>query len=191
MLLNILKQLNWVDLFILIILWRVIYIAFKTGFIPELFKLIGIILSIYISMHYYTGLSDFIRGRIDIDSKVPLEFLDFFCFSILAILSYLFSVLLREAFCRLIKTEAVPALNRMGGIIIGGVRAILTASLFVFLLTISSVSYLKVSAEDAYLSRRIFNVAPNTYKGIWKSVVSKFATKEKFNDTIRQVQENF
>ncbi len=52
MLLNIIKQLNWVDIFVLIVLLRTAYISRKAGLPREFFKLLGTVLAIYLSLHF-------------------------------------------------------------------------------------------------------------------------------------------
>jgi len=190
MLLNIISQLNWVDLVIIILLFRIGYIAIKNGLQVEIFKLLGTILAIYASLHYYTITSDYVRSLIN-KKEVPLEFLDFLSFSVLAILSYLAFVLLRSIFYRFIKMEAVPRLNKWGGFVLGLGRAFLLAGLVVFALTVSSITYLRNSAAGSYSGRRLFNVAPAAYSWLWNSIASKFMSGEKFNETIAEVQENF
>jgi uncharacterized membrane protein required for colicin V production len=190
MLLNIISQLNWVDLVIIILLFRIGYIAIKNGLSVEIFKLLGTILAIYASLHYYTITSDYVRSLIN-KEEVPLEFLDFLSFSVLAILSYLAFVLLRSIFYRFIKMEAVPRLNKWGGFVLGLGRAFLLVGLVVFALVISSVTYLRNSAAGSYSGRRLFNVAPSAYSWLWNSIASKFMSGEKFNKAIAEVQENF
>lgn len=187
MLLNIIKQFNWLDIIVVIILFRICYIAVKSGLPVELFKILGTLLAIYLSLHYYTMLSDFFRNRIAVKS-LPLEFLDFLSFTVLAILGYLIFVSLRVLFYRLIKMEAAPQLNKWGGLILGVGRGILLGGLIIFMLIISSVGYLKNSVKDSYSGKRLFKVAPATYSALWDNLMSKFATKEKFNSTILEVQ---
>ena len=186
MLLNILRQFNWVDIFVIIILIRTCYIATKNGFAVELFKISGTILAIYLSFHYYSNLADVIKQRF-IGEKIPLEFLDFLCFGFLAILGYIILVLFRQTFSRFIKMEAVPQLDKWGGFFIGLIRGILLSSLVIFALLISSFAYFRNSANDAYLGGRIFKIAPATYGKIWFSFASKFMPQEKFNLTIQEV----
>ena len=187
MLLDIIKQFNWLDIIVVIILFRICYIAVKSGLLVELFKILGTLLAIYLSLHYYTMLSDFFRNRIAVKS-LPLEFLDFLSFTVLAILGYLIFVSLRDLFYHFIKMEAVPQLSKWGGLILGMGRGILLGGLIIFMLMISSVSYLKNSVKDSYSGKRLFKVAPATYSALWDNLMSKFATKEKFNSTILEVQ---
>lgn len=189
MLLNIIKQFNWVDIFVIILLLRICYIAVKKGFTFESFKFLGTILAVYLALHYYTVLSDWFRGRLPAtEERMPLEFLDFLFFVLLALLGYGIFFLLREALSRFIKMEAVPRLNKWGGLVLGAGRGILLASLVVYVLIISSIDYFKESAQQSYLGSRLFQVAPSTYTAIWNNLMSKFMTKEKFNKTILEVQ---
>ncbi len=190
MFLSIVKQFNWVDILVVILLFRIGYIAIKNGLPAELFKLLGIISAIYLSLHYYTALSDWIRAHIAAEKKMPLEFLDFLVFLVLAILGYLIFVLLRSIFYRFIKMEAVPRLNKWGGLALGVARGFLLVGLVIFMLVISSISYLKNSVKNSYSGRQLFNVATSTYSWLWNAIASKFMPGEKFNRTILEVQEN-
>jgi hypothetical protein len=87
--------------------------------------------------------------------------------------------------------EAVPALSKWGGFLLGLGRAVVAASLLVFLLFISSIGYISDSAKDSYISQRIFNVSVSTYAKLWNGFMNKFAAGEKFNRTVTQVQEEY
>ena len=191
MVLGILKQLNWFDVVVLILLFRIGYIALRSGLPIELFKLLGTVLAIYLSLHYYTAGSDFIRSRFAADKKMPLEFLDFLVFLGLAISGYLILVLLRSVFYRFLKLEAVDRLNKWGGFLLGIARGMLVSGLIIFMLVISSISYLRMSVRSSYLGIRFFKVAPNTYSWLWNNLASKFMAQEKFNKTILEVQDSF
>ncbi|MCM8795922.1 MAG: CvpA family protein [Candidatus Omnitrophica bacterium] len=192
MLLTILKQFNWVDILVIILYLRIIYIAFKSGLIAEFFKLLGTLLAIYLALHYFTFLSDWVSARLPVvREKAPLESLDFLCFVILTLVGYFSFVLLRSVFSRIIKTEAMPGLNRWGGFILGLIRGYLVVGLVIFMFVISSISYLKKSTQHAYTGRHLFQVAPATYKWFWEKVASKFMTHEKFNATLSEIQEDF
>lgn len=190
MLLGIIRQFNWVDIFVLILLLRICYIAVKNGFPVEFFKLCGTVFAVYLALHYYTSLSDIIRQRM-FGPKMPLQFLDFLCFLFLSIAGYLIFVLLRQVFCRFIKMEAAPKLNKWGGLILGACRGVLLSSLVIFAFIISHVAYFKNSAYGSYSGRRLFKVAPAAYAKIWESFASKFMAREKFNEVVAEVEADF
>jgi uncharacterized membrane protein required for colicin V production len=186
---NAIKQFNFLDIVVLIILFRICYIAIKTGLAIELFKLLGVIFAVYIASHYYTALSDIIRRRY-IPSNIPLEFLDFVIFIILGIVSYLGFVLLRSTFYRFMKMEAAPKLNRYGGLILGVARAYFTIGLLVYILLISSVSYLSTAVKYSYLGSRFSSVSAQTYNWIWENIFSKFSPQEKPNSIVNEAGSN-
>jgi uncharacterized membrane protein required for colicin V production len=179
-------QINWIDILIVIILSKICYTAFRTGLKIEIFKLLGTLASVYLALHYYTNISDNFRGP---NQKLPLEFMDFLSFIVLLIVGYLVFFSLRLLFFLFIKIEAEPNINKWVGLVLGIARGFLTASLIAFLLMISSLEYLKTSVKSSYLGRTFIQIAPNTYTWIWNSITSKFMVQEKFNDTIREVQE--
>jgi len=100
-------------------------------------------------------------------------------------------VFFREGSGKLLKTEAVPKVNRWGGLAVGVARGIFLSGFICFIFVISTVGYCKVSVQGSYLGRRFFTVAPAVYRGIWDGVVSKFMVKEKFNKVVVEVEEDF
>lgn len=187
-LLNIFKQFNWVDILAIILLFRIGYIAIKNGLSVELFKLLGTILAIYLSLHYYTLFSGWL---VRADAKpATVAFLNLTSFLVLAILGYLVFLLLRVIFYRFIKMEAVPRLNKWGGFVLGILRGFLLTGLIVFMLVASNIDYLKSCVKDSYLGRYLFKVAPKTYACLWNGFASKFMTKEKFNKTVLKLKED-
>ncbi len=186
---DIIKKFNWVDIFVIIILFRIGYIAIKNGLLVEFFKLLATIAAVYLSLHYYITLADWIRQIIPIaKEKIPLKFLDFLSFGFLVIVGYLIFVSLHLVFKRLIKMEAVPNLNKCGGFVLGIGRAFLLAGLITFVFVISSIGYLKTSVNNSYSGKRLSKIAPDTYSWLWNNITSKFMTEEKFNKTILEVQ---
>lgn len=182
------KQFNWIDIFIILLLIRVYIIALKTGLPAELFKLSGTIAAIYIGMHYYTNVGNFMVQRLNMQN-IPLEITDFVAFVVLISLTYGFFALMREFFSRFIKLEAVPQLNKWGGLALGFIRGIFLASLVCYMFTISSIEYFKKSVNVSYLGKSYFNqVAPSTYSWLWDNIMSKLSSGETFNKTVLEVQ---
>ena len=190
MALEIINKINWVDLVAIIIIFRICYVSLKSGFSAEIFKLLGTTASAYLSLHYFTLFSDWLVSHLNIKigaKFMPLEFMDFVCFVILAVLGYLVFIGLRLAFYRFVKMQAVPRLNKWGGLVLGITRAYLLASLIVIGLAISTIPYLRDSAVDSYSGRRLFKAAPAAYSWMWNKVFSKFMSREEFNKTIFEV----
>ncbi len=190
MVINVVQQFNFLDIIILIILFRICYIAVKTGLAIEFFKLLGVLFAIYIASHYYTYLSDIVQ-RWYISKAMPVEFVDFLIFVILAGAVYLCFVFLRSTFYRFMKMEAAPNLNRYGGLVLGLARGYFSIGLLIYVLMISSVSYLSSSVKHSYLGSRFSSVSAQTYNWIWNSIFSKFSPQEKSNAVVNEVKDNF
>ncbi|MDD5561442.1 MAG: CvpA family protein [Candidatus Omnitrophica bacterium] len=183
-------QFNFLDVIILIILFRICYVAVKTGLVIELFKLLGILSAIFISSHYYTTLSHAFQLRY-FPEKMPLGFIDFITFIILAVAGYMVFVLLRSTFYRFMKMEAVPNLNKYGGLILGLVRGYFTIGLLIFVLIVSNVGYFGSSVRHSCLGSRAVSVSAQTYSWIWEGVFSKFFPQQKFNPAVGKIRDNF
>lgn len=183
MLAQIKNQVNWLDIFVLIILIRICYVAIKTGFLLELFKILGAILAAYLSLHYFSRLSSFVSTLIGFRNISP-AFLSLLSFVFLAGAGYLAFSFLRRIFLKLIKMEAVSTLNKWGGFVLGVARGFLFASLVIFIFVISGIGYLKKGVTVSYSGKALFRIAPAAYSWVFNGLVSKLVTGEKFNQII-------
>lgn len=187
---NAITRFNFLDIIIIIISVRICYIAFQMGLAVEFFKLSGVILATYVSLHYYTGLSDIIQ-RWFTPKGMPLEFMDLLVFIILATGGYLAFVILRSSFYRYMRLEAAPKISQFGGLILGMARLFFTIGLLIYILMISGVKYLNESVKYSYLGKRSALISADTYEWLWESIISKFSPKEKFNPAVTGVLERF
>ena len=190
MIFDIFKQINFLDIFIVILLFRICYIATKMGMTIEIFKFLGVIFATYISLHYYVNLSDIIQRSL-LPRGIPLEFIDYLIFLVLALTGYIAFVAIRGIFYRFIKLETVPLINKFGGLLLGVLRGFFVVGLLVFTLSISNISYLSRSVKHSYLGNRAFMISPNTYSWLWNNIFSKFSTHEKYNFTIDETVYRF
>ncbi|MBI4706543.1 MAG: CvpA family protein [Candidatus Omnitrophica bacterium] len=185
---NFIRQINWVDLFVITLLLRVCYVAAGTGILIESFKIAGTIFATYFSLHYYSDLAGFLKDRFG-SEYIPLTLLEFISFFILAFGVYLLFVFLRKIFCRFVKMEAVENLNKWGGLIIGVIRGLLLISLFTFGFVLSNISYFQESLQHSYTGRRIFYLAPSVYRWSWENIASKFSSDDKMNEAVLKAED--
>lgn len=181
-----LTKFNWIDIVVVALILIMSYRGFKKGFIVEMFKLSGIVLSIYVSLHYFSRASDFLEQRFPI---VKLVYWDFICFTILAVMSYLAMVAARDIFCRFVKVEAASGLNKWGGLAAGFFRGSLTASMLFLLFYFSTVTYLKESVKKSYLGSQSVVTDVKVYEFIFNNIASKFSPGDKLNQGIYEVLE--
>lgn len=163
---------NWVDVFFVILLTRICYIGFKNGFVPEIFRALGIVLAFIFSFNNYTLLSRFL--------SIPLKGMGAELDAVSFVFIFLAIVFIFKAFsvvaCLFLGGPDISWPNRMAGLLVGFGRGILLASLIYTLFVNSPFEYLTKSARDrAFLSCYISGVAPYVYeRGInlypWKKV---------------------
>jgi hypothetical protein len=89
------------------------------------------------------------------------------------------------------KMEAAPKLNKYGGLILGLARGYFTIGLIIYVLIISSVTYLSSSVKHSYLGSRASSISAQTYNWMWGSIFSKFSPQEKSNSVVLEVMDNF
>ncbi|KPK98951.1 MAG: hypothetical protein AMJ95_01440 [Omnitrophica WOR_2 bacterium SM23_72] len=188
---DILKQLNWIDFLMVVLFLRIIFMALSTGLALELFKLLGTLTSLYISLHYFTIFTDWVAGsRPTARGKLPLQFVDFISLLAIAVIGYLMFVALRMVFDRFIKMQINPLVNKTVALFLGFFRGIFLTSLIVFILAVSSIGYLKDSVRSSFTGRRAFNLAADTYSWTWNHIASRFSVGEEFNSTVLEIKKD-
>jgi uncharacterized membrane protein required for colicin V production len=177
---NFLRQFNWVDIFILVLLYRICYISMANGFVTELFKLLGTVTATFLACHYYHSLLFEFKDKVG-SQFFPVNFLDFLTFVLLASAGYLIWTGVRLLFSKAIKTEAAVNFDKWAGLTLGVVRAVLLAGLITCAFMVSSIEYFRAITSSSYFGSRFSHVSPSVYKGIWYGAVSKFMANEKHN----------
>lgn len=180
---EIVRQLNWVDVLIIIFALRICYVGISNGLLSEFLKSLGTLCAIYLSLHYYTLAADVLRNRFNL-SAIPLRFLDFLCFIFISALAFLLFVLLHNVISHFVKTEEMPSLNKWGGFIFAVIRAYLFTALLTFALAVSSVGYLLKSVNNSYLGSKTVITAPAIYNSLWQGFFSKVMKNEEFNHMV-------
>ena len=189
MVLEIIKQLNWLDILVVILLFRMCYASTKSGFFTALFNLLGAVLACYLSLHYFALLGDFCGTYVPTPPNIPLEIWDLIAFSALGMLGYAALIILREALSRFVKAEAVSLLNKWGASILGVARGLLLISLMIFFLSIPVVNYFTDSVKKSFFSKDLIKVSTSTYTFLWSNLVSKFRPQDKFNIVVLEIQD--
>ena len=184
------KQLNWVDIFVLILLFRICYIAFVKGLAIEFFKLLGTVFALYLAFHYYSTWARTASERLGLQS-VPLSSLEFISFIALAAIGYVMFIFARLGVGKFMQTETVPLLDKWGGLILGIGRGVVLLAMFMFVFAASSFDYLKTSVEKSHLGGRIFYIGPSMYAAMWNGLLSKFAPQENLNKNVEEINKSF
>jgi uncharacterized membrane protein required for colicin V production len=185
--LNILKQINWLDVCIFVLIVRILYISLKTGFSVEVFKLLGTVAAVLLSLHYYVSLSNLVIEYLNI-KDTPEQVVYFAIIVILATIGYLLFVGLRNLVYHYVKIDSVSNTEKWGGLVLGIARAVLLASLVTFVVVLTNIKYFKSSVKDAYSQKYLFRAAPDTYTWIWQNAISKIPASGNYNQDITRIE---
>ena len=153
---------NWIDIVFVILLFRTCYVGFKSGLLPELFRLSGLFLAFVLSFNDYILVSGFLAKNARI-SGVKSEILGFLLIFLATILIFkLLSVLADKL---LGNSENVSLANKIIGLVLGLERGVLLIGLAYLLLIHSPVDYFYKSAKEKSFSAPYASlVAPFAYK---------------------------
>jgi membrane protein required for colicin V production len=183
---DVITQLNWVDIILLIAIIRIIYIGVKRGFLVELSKILGVVLGAIIAFHYYIGLSDVIVTS----SPLPTGFSDLICFTSLFLVVVLVFKFVREGLAVVVKAEPIPLVNSWGGFIMGTLRAWIFCSVCIYIMLISGFGYVEKSTRQSYAANYMVNSAPAIYSFSFERIISKLFPSEHLNSTVFEVISN-
>jgi len=181
---HILSNINWVDVAMLVLFIRIIFIGVKTGFVTELFKLSGVFCAVFVALHYYTSFAVFVAQK----TNWPIDYLELSFFVLLVCSMVLVIKLLRDGFLMLFKFETTHAgFNQWGAGVLAMVRVLFLSSLIVYGILLSHVEYLQRQTLSSVAHRLVLKAAPNTYIFLYHNFIGKVFTKEKFNEDVLRV----
>jgi len=153
---------NWVDIFFVILLFRIGYIGFKNGLLPEFFRLLGLFLAFILSFNNYILASDFLAKHARL-TGLKAEITGFTAIFLIALL--FFKLLAVIASKLLGNSENVSFANKAVGLMLGLARGVLLTGLVYILFIHSPVNYFYKSAKEKSFSAPYASlVAPFAYK---------------------------
>lgn len=180
---DVLLRFNWIDIFVVILAIRIIYISFKGGLKVEFFKILGTLSALYVSLHYFSSLSLFLNTRI-FNQKTTTSFLDTLSFIALMCAGYGVFFLFRILIGKVVQSEVHSQLDKWGGLAVGTGRAVLTVSLFLCLFLATGSAYFRKCVHSSFSGTCITRAAADTYVFFWDSFASKLQTNEKINPAV-------
>ena len=152
---------NWVDVLFVTLLIRICYVAFKSGFLPEFFRLLGLLAAFIFSFNNYTLVSQFLSTHTKWTGAEPDAISFLFIFLLIIFLFKIFAVTTTS----LLGKENISGPNKIVSLVLGFGRGVLLISLVYIFFVNSPFEYLSRSTEDRSLSGQyVSGVAPFVYK---------------------------
>ena len=169
------QRINWVDILVVILLFRTSYIGARTGLSEEIFRIIGVLIGVFLSLKYYSALG----SRINASISLPQELIDGLTFLILILLSMLTMKLVSLGLTKIVKLAFAEKIDKWGGFLFGLFRGAVLLSLLFVLFGIFQFDYLVKSVEERSLTGPyIGKIAPNVYQTIARTSPEDLNIKE-------------
>ncbi|MBP7055732.1 MAG: CvpA family protein [Candidatus Omnitrophica bacterium] len=161
---DILSQINWIDILILIVMLRTSYLAFQHGLSHEIFPLFGSILMVSLALRYYLTLSGIASKYV---IKLPQDILNLLSFASILFVSGVFFRIIGALFDNIMKVTWHPLIEKFGGLLIGVIKASVVTSMVLIVLALVPLSYLQHSVRDrSLMGMRFLEIGPNIYEQV-------------------------
>ncbi len=155
-----LSYINWVDIFVVICLIRILYMGYSRGFSAEIPRFLSIITIIVLTYHYYGKLGQFLSKHTLFNEEIA-ENVSFITLVIgLALLSKVMCFFIRM----IVRISGPPTFEVIGGVIISVLRGFLLASLILTSLQFLNITYFQKSTyENSFLGAKVAKLTPMTF----------------------------
>ena len=179
MLMDFIKYLNWIDILLVCVCARAVFIGVKTGFIVEFFKSVGILFSIFITLHYYSTLTVLLASQV---TTFELPIVAIFVFLALwFLMTYVFK-LIREGLLMVFSVQAHPNVDRWGGAFLACLRGVVVSSMVFYVLLLTYNPDIIKVAQNSLARYAVSYLPTGIYTGIYNGFVVKFFAQEKISE---------
>jgi len=175
------KSINWVDVSLVILSVRVVFISVKNGFVTEVFKFLGLVCALFVSLHYYAYLAALAAKK----TTLPEESWQFLIFAGLIVAVTAVFKFVRDAILMLFKVETThQGFDKYAAGLLGAGRAIFLSSLVIFGLLLVNREPIQRETLSSYGYKVTAKAAPNTYMFLFYNFVQKLFEGEILNPDI-------
>jgi len=184
MLTHLIKSINWIDAALIVLFIRMIFIGIKNGFISEFFKSLGVVIAVFVSLHYYSFLAALAAKK----THFSWDYWDFLIFAGLWFaVSFVFKFL-RDGLLILFKVETNhQGFDKYAAGVVAVARGILVCSLTIFLILLTHNGPLTRMAVHSYSYKIAGRAAVSTYSFLYINLVDKLFVGQHYNAAAPQV----
>ena len=158
---EILNKVNWVDIFVLILLIRISYISSRVGVGKQILPLILLVIILSLALKYYSEFADFFVGRFGLPSSA-CNFFSYFC--IVTVFGVIYYVISRvTGFFLSIGEDAVGNIEKIGGLVIGFFRSVLIIGIILTGFLLLPVKFFESGVRNSFSGAFFINVNLKIY----------------------------
>ncbi len=159
---KIFTYINWVDIVILILLFRACYVGFIRGLGSELMPLIFTFTSLVVALQFYKSMGGFIASHTPL-SPPHANFLIFFTIMFISIV--LARVVMRVLVGKSENAHVATMFDSGGGLFFGILRGILLVSFVTYALWLTPSEYISTSVSPgSFLGKKFLKIGPAVHE---------------------------
>jgi len=176
---EILQSINWIDIVFVILLLGMVYKGTRTGVGGQILSLCGMFVLIFLSIRYYKIISEALFGFLLQDWARPVSFF------VIAALVFVAVKFLERVF-NVLNAEELASIEKIGGAIIAGCRALMLFGAIGILLLLIPINYIQESAAEGSWSCMFF-VKADVRIYDWISKVSGLEKEDQTDEILTQI----
>ncbi len=151
---------NWVDVIVLIILFRGVYVGYKEGLSVELVKLGTVFITYYCAIKYYAKVALWISDH----SRIAIDWATVVAFLSIALISLLIVWLFFKLLGKIMTLQFESRISTLGGALVGIGRAALISAFLLFGLFFIPDPFVKKQVySDSWYGQRATDLTPRIY----------------------------
>lgn len=152
---------SWIDIIVILLVIRGVIVGYRRGFSGEALRFLGVILALFLSFKFYEpGANRLIQG-FGVARRTAIAI----SFGTISLAVIVFFYLLNRMMQHLMELPLVAAMERGGGAVFGGLKALLFA--FVVLIVLALVKVEAVSnavSRDSFFGALAISSVPGAYR---------------------------
>jgi len=182
MLRQFLANFTWLDICSVAIVTRGCWVGFREGALVEVFKFIGLVVAVFIGLHFYVPCGQFLSDVL----RVPEPAAHIFSYGLLVGLTTGIFRIIRDGMIIVLRDQdqEVSRLQRAVGLILGLCRGLILSSLVIAGCLIAGQFTLTRIVRRSLSAPALFPVASKIYSGLFHFVVKPIFPGEQENTRI-------
>ena len=177
---EILSIINVVDIIVLGIFVRSIYIGYDQGLLVEFFKMLGMVFATFFTLHYFVTFALFLGKLL----PLPMDMVVVVAYVIIWVVMIALFAVVRQGWMLGLKPFEKTFPYRVLGGILGAVRATFIVGMLFLVIFISSSTFFVRTARSSFSGFYLKNVAVDFYNFCYNGFIVKVFPKEPINEKV-------
>ena len=177
---DILLNFNWVDVLIICLLVRIVFVGAKSNIFVEILGLLGDLCSTFVTLHYYGRFGDWLNKNVFLPEAIQ----DLFAFILIVLTVKVIFKLILNGWSLVFKVDVQTGPNEWGSAIVAAVRGVIICGLLFVFLMLSGNDYVKQTSRQSFTGFYLTDFSSRVYRLMHEGIVSRFFPDEPINDRV-------